>query len=120
MTKEYGYFFEWNTSGNPEIPSIVVVEFRIYDMDVQYPGGWYEVGRLVKGVTYDEGYLEFTPNELSSLPLVPNAIDDFYELVGLWGEISISRHQFFKMPYEDDEVVVDVVHIIQSPIDLVE
>jgi hypothetical protein len=121
ISKEYGYIFEWSVDDTQEdIPSLVVAEFRIYDMDVQDPSGWFEVGRLVKGAAYQDGYMEFTSDELSSLPLVPNAIDEEYEFIGLWGEMSISKHQFFTIPYEDDEVIIDIVEVVQSPVDLVE
>ena len=49
-----------------------------------------------------------------------NAIDDEYELIGLWGEMSISKHQFFQIPYGDDDIIIDFVEVIQSPVDLVE
>ena len=97
ISKEYGYIFEWTVENIPtdSRPSLVVAEFRIYDMDVSDPNGWFEVGRLVKGVSYADGYLEFTPDELLNIPLVPNEIDDAYEFIGLWGELTISKHQDF-------------------------
>ena len=62
-------------------------------MDISDPNGWFEVGRLVKGVSYADGYLEFTPDELLNVPLVPNELMMSTNLLDC-GRM-IFKHQFF-------------------------
>ncbi|MEC7987390.1 MAG: IPT/TIG domain-containing protein [Myxococcota bacterium] len=120
ISKTDGVLFEWEPLPQSNDPVLVVAEFRVYDMDVDDPNGWYEVARIVKSAADADGYLEITPEEISPMPLAPNAIDEEDDFVGLWGELTIARHEFRKVAHGENDIVIDFVHSIQSPVDLID
>ena len=120
INKSEPYTFEWTPAPTQDPATLIVAEFRIYDMDIDDPNGWYEVGRLVKSTFDSAGELTFTRSELAQLPEVPNAIDFDDNQIGLWGEVTIARHHFQKVSVPEGEIVIDFVHAIQSPVDVVE
>lgn len=124
IIRSNGYAFEWEPQQSDN-PSIVVAEYTIYDFDVSDPNGWYTIGTLVKAVEDSDGYLEFTPEELADLPLVGNNSDTDLNSFGIWGEMTISRHTLYSIDYpttqyDNGQLIIDMVHAIQSPVDLVE
>lgn len=100
-------------------PSVVVAEIRIYDFGVENPNGWHEVSRLVRSTQPAAGEIIFSRSDLLQLPVAPNQVDDAYDLIGYWGELTVSYHQLRKVPNGDGDLVIDFVHAIQAPIDVV-
>jgi hypothetical protein len=109
----------WNPILESPSPAIVVAEIRIYDFSVNNPNGWHEVSRLVRSADPTDGELSFIPLDLLQLPITENKLDDEYNLVGLWGEITVSHHQLRKVANGDGEMVIDFVHAVQTPIDVI-
>ena len=120
LSKSADYEVEWDTNAVVEDPSVVVLEYRVYDFDVESEAGWHEVASLVKGAAFSDGYLAFTTDELALLPNVPNAMDEAFNMIGLWGELTLVRHAFQKVPHGDGEMVVDFVDGTQSMADLID
>jgi hypothetical protein len=113
------YTISWEDLGQDPDPAVVVAELRVYDLDVDSPNGWYELARLVRSAAPETGEIIFTVSDLGELPLATNALDASDELKGLWGELTVSLHQLRKVPLDEGAMVVDFVHAIQSPIDIV-
>ena len=83
-------------------------------------------GRLARGGftgqrgPFAEGTLSFSTEELAQLPRVPNAMDEDFNMIGLWGELTVARHVFKKVPHGDGDLVVDFVDGVQSMTDVVD
>ena len=56
---------------------------------------------------------------LAELPPTQNMWNEGDELVGLWGDMTIARHQLRKVDLPQGDMVIDFVHAINGPVTLV-
>lgn len=119
VNRDFSFDIQWIPIAESSDPAVVVAEIRIYDFSVQNPNGWHEVARLVRSASPEDGKISFSIEDLQQLPVAENRVDDEYDLIGLWGELTVSHHQLRKVANGDGEMVIDFVHAIQSPIDVV-
>ena len=108
----------WIPSPEKDLPSFVVVEVVVYDMDVPHPSGNVEVARLVVRADDQDGRLRIPTTELIQLPPTQNRWNDRDELAGLWGDMTIARHQLRKVEEPQGDMVIDFVHAINGPVKL--
>ena len=118
MDQAFSFDITWTPISSAP-PSVVVAEIRIYDFGVDNPNGWHEVARLVRSANPSDGEISFEPIDLLKLPITPNRVDDDYDLVGYWGELTVSHHQLRKISNGEGEMVIDFIHAIQAPIDVI-
>ena len=115
---------EWTPGedgGEEDDPSFVVIDLRVYDASLDDPLWMTEVARIVGHGVDREGRLMIPSELLEQLPRVDNAVDDNYDLVGLWAELTVARHQLRKAPLDDSgerDLVIDFVHAVNGPITL--
>ncbi|MDP6931799.1 MAG: IPT/TIG domain-containing protein, partial [Myxococcota bacterium] len=105
-------------SGTSEDPSFISIDIRIFDAGIDDPNWMTEVYRLTARGDDSEGTLRLGPAVLGQLPEALNEFDDNYDQVGLWGEMTVARHQLRKVPTDDGDLVVDFVHVVNAPISL--
>ena len=98
---------------------VVAVEIIVYDYDIDHPNGSQEIARLVTSAHGESGTLTIPATELAALPLAANALSDEDEFIGFWGELNLVAHQLRSVNYRDNSLVVDFVHAISTPIDIV-
>ncbi|MEZ4316725.1 MAG: hypothetical protein R3F61_04460 [Myxococcota bacterium] len=111
----------WVPDDDTGDPSIVVAELKIYDLDVRDPNYQTELFRVVASASDSDGRLRFPATLLAQLPeRVENRIDDNVDFVGLWGDITIARHQLRKVALIDGkgDVVVDFIQAVNAPVAL--
>lgn len=118
LDQAFRFDIKWDSIASAS-PSVVVAEIRIYDFSVDNPSGWHEVARLVRSADPSDGEIAFAPIDLLKLPITPNEVDDTYDLIGLWGELTVSYHQLRKVPNGDGDMVIDFIHAVQAPIDVI-
>jgi len=120
LSRAQPFTLSWTPGTVSDDPSVVVVEVRVVDYDVDHPTGYHEVAGLVAQANDSTGSLTLTRDELEQLPRAANRINDNDDLSGMWGEITISRHQMRKVRYIGGDLVIDFVHAINTPIDIIE
>jgi len=111
----------WVPGREDEDPTVVVVELRVYDASLDDPIWMTEIARIVGHGVDGEGSLTIPSELLEQLPRVDNAVDDNYDLVGLWAELTVARHQLRRAPLDDSgerDLVIDFVHAVNGPITL--
>jgi len=114
--------FTWVPEEGDEDPSFLVVDIRVYDTQVTNPDtGWFaEIARFVTQGDDAAGSLTIPVEQLAQMPTAAPTFDDNYDFVELYAEVTVARHQLRKVATEDDEsLVVDFVHAIAAPVDLV-
>ncbi|MCB9676716.1 MAG: hypothetical protein H6737_16485 [Alphaproteobacteria bacterium] len=111
----------WIPDQATDDPSIVVAELKIYDQDVRDPNYQTELFRVVATATDADGRVRFPASVLAQLPArVENRFDANYDFTGLWGDITVARHQLRKVRLADDsgDVVVDFIQAVNAPVGL--
>jgi len=102
-------------------PSIVVFELKVYDLDVRDPEFQTELYRVVAAANDVDGRLRIPAFLMEALPeRVENRIDENFDFVGMWGDVTIARHQLRKLRLADDsgDIVVDFVSSLNAPVGL--
>ena len=112
------YTITWTPGTPSEGPSIIVVDLRVYDADVDDPSWLTEVWRLVTWAYEQEGGVTLPFEALDVLPAAENRLDANDDLEGYWGEMSIVKHQLRRAPADDGDLVIDFVHAINAPVTL--
>ena len=111
---------EFRVDWEPGEGDAVVIEFIVYDTDIDDPNYLTEVARLTAHAIDSEGTFTFSPEELAQLPLAAQEVDEEYDLKGNWGEITVTRHQLTAVPSSEGDVVIDLVHSVNAPIGIIE
>ena len=115
---EAGLQVRWTPGADEDLPSIVVVELRVYDADIDDPNWMTEMYRLVSWTDDSAGRLTLDAEDLQRLPTAANKLSRFDDLMGYWAELSVVRHQLRKVEVSGGDLVVDFVHAIGSPVTL--
>jgi hypothetical protein len=76
------------------------------------------VARLLAQGDDATGQLVIPANELAKLPLAPNRWDEWDEMSGYWGDMSIVRHELRRVNMTTDVMLVDFVHVLNGPVRL--
>ena len=108
------FFIEWE----PGEGDAVVIEFIVYDVDIDDPNYLTEVARLTAHADDAAGRFDFDPEDFSQLPEALNEVDQDYNQIGYWAEVTITRHQLTAVPSSEGDVVVDFVHAVNAPVSL--
>jgi hypothetical protein len=101
-----------------DTPTIVAVEIAVYDSDVAHHNGMTLVARLLAQGDDSTGRLVIPATELAKLPMAPNRWDEWDEMSGYWGDLSIVRHELRRVNMSPDVMVVDFVHVLNGPVRL--
>ena len=109
---------QWTAGEASEDPVLVVVDLRIYDASVDDPNWMTELYRVTAWAQDSAEELTISEEVLSALPAAPNAIDVDDELTGLWGELTVARHQLHRFDTGNGGLVVDFLHAINAPVSL--
>ncbi len=112
----------WDPGAPQDDPSFLALEVHVYDTSVTDPstGWWAEVARLVARGDDAAGRLVLTPAMTAGLPPSELTLDANYDFTGLFTEVTVARHQLRRVPVDDGQtLVVDFVHAVQGPVDLV-
>jgi hypothetical protein len=109
---------EWTPTPAADTPTIVAVEIAVYDSDVADPNGMTLVARLLAQGDDSTGQLVIPATELAKLPRAPNRWDEWDEMSGYWGDMSIVRHELRRVKMNPDVMVVDFVHVLNGPVRL--
>ena len=105
-------------SWEPGNGDVVVVEWIVYDTDIDDPNWQTEVARLTGHGVDAEGELVIPAEELAKLPSADQRVDTGYGQVGYWGELTITRHALRSVPSQDGDIVIDFVHSVNAPLGL--
>lgn len=109
---------DFTVSWEPGSGDALVIEFIVYDTDVDDPNYLTEVARLTANAEDATGEFTFTADQLSQLPQALQEVTEDFDLTGNWGELTITRHQLTAVPSSDGDIVVDLVHAINAPVGL--
>ncbi|MEC7948647.1 MAG: IPT/TIG domain-containing protein [Myxococcota bacterium] len=107
----------WSIDG--DTTGIVVVEITVYAPEIDTHEGWFVARRLLMWADASDGTLTLPPAALEGLPMAAGDTDDNGDPVGYHAYLSLTRHGLFTagLPAGGD-LVIDVVHSVEGPIDL--
>ena len=111
---------EWEPGVDSDEGTFISIELIYYDADVDDPMYMTEVGRIVAHGDDSLGVLTIPVDQILSLPEAPNRVAPNIDMVGIWAELSVVRHQLRVLEMGDDrgDLVIDFVDAIQGPISI--
>ena len=99
-------------------PLLMVIEIRVDDYSIAGPNGPEVASRLIAHADPAAGEFTIPAADLERLPDARNRFDPNFDLVGRWAEMSVGMHQLRKVPATNGDLVVDFMHVVNSPVRL--
>ena len=93
---------EWEPGVDSDEGTFVSIELIYYDANLDDPMYMTEVGRIVAHGDDSLGVLTIPVDQILSLPEAPNRVDPNVDMVGIWAELSVVRHQLRVLEMGDD------------------